>query len=621
MKKVLTLAFALALVVCLLAFGSTAASAATEGDYSYTITDGEAIITEYFGDDSDLAIPATLGGYPVTAIGGWAFENCDFLSTVIIPDSVTTIEDYAFRWCDALISVAIPESVITIGDGAFRYCKSLASVNIPKSVRYIGDSAFNNCSSLGKIGVAIDNPSYSTLDGVLFNKNRSVLIQCPGGKSGSYVIPTSVITVGSASFFECAHLTSVAIGINVADINISAFRYCESLCDVYYSGSEGDRADIYIDDYNEWLTDATWHYNCNFAAITTQSKNVSVANGETAKVTVGATGDGLKYTWYIKNAGGSKFSKSSITSATYSVAMSDKADGRQVYCVITDQYGNSVTTDTVTLSMKTELKITKQPVDVCVKNGETVTVKVTAVGDGLTYKWYFKDAGASSYKLTTTFKGNTYTTTMTDARAGRRVLCKVYDKYGNMVQTKSVLLSQAVRITKQPVDVCVANGKTATVKVVAKGDGLTYKWYFKDAGASSYKLTTSFTGNTYSITMTDARAGRRVLCKVYDKYGNMVKSSSALLSQAVRITKQPVSVTVAKGATAKVIVTAKGDGLTYKWYFKDAGASEYKYTSSFKGNTYSVTMTDARAGRRVLCMVYDKYGNKVQSNTVTLRMK
>ena len=195
------------------------------------------------------------------------------------------------------------------------------------------------------------------------------------------------------------------------------------------------------------------------------------------------------------------------------------------------------------------------------------------------------------------------------------------DKYGNMVQTKSVLLSQAVRITKQPTDVCVANGKTATVKVVAKGDGLTYKWYFKDAGASSYKLTTSFTGNTYSITMTDARAGRRVLCKVYDKYGNMVKSSSALLSQAVRITKQPVSVTVAKGATAKVIVTAKGDGLTYKWYFKDAGASEYKYTSSFKGNTYSVTMTDARAGRRVLCMVYDKYGNKVQSNTATLRMK
>ena len=123
--------------------------------------------------------------------------------------------------------------------------------------------------------------------------------------------------------------------------------------------------------------------------------------------------------------------------------------------------------------------------------------------------------------------------------------------------------------------------------------------------------------------MTSARNGRRVLCKVYDKYGNMVQSDSALLKmkQTVKITSQPQSVTVAKGATAKVTVKATGDGLTYRWYYKDAGSSEYVYTSSFKGNTYSVTMTAARNGRRVLCRVYDKYGNSVKSNSALLKMK
>jgi len=156
--------------------------------------------------------------------------------------------------------------------------------------------------------------------------------------------------------------------------------------------------------------------------------------------------------------------------------------------------------------------------------------------------------------------------------------------------------------------------------VVAKGEGLTYKWYFKDAGASSYKLTTTFTGNTYTTTMTDARAGRRVLCKIYDKYGNSVQSKSVVLSQAVRITKQPASVTVKKGATAKITLTAKGEGLIYEWYYKNPGG-KFVYTPSFKGNTYSVKMDASRHGRQVYCVVTDKYGNFVESKIATLRMK
>jgi len=119
-----------------------------------------------------------------------------------------------------------------------------------------------------------------------------------------------------------------------------------------------------------------------------------------------------------------------------------------------------------------------------------------------------------------------------------------YDQYGNVVQSKSAVIAQPVQITKQPVDVCVKNGATASVKVVAKGEGLTYRWYFKNAGASDYTYTASYTGNTYSVTMTNARAGRRVLCRVYDKYGNVVQSKSVVLAHPSEKPATPTGVEV-----------------------------------------------------------------------------
>ena len=87
-------------------------------------------------------------------------------------------------------------------------------------------------------------------------------------------------------------------------------------------------------------------------SITAQPKSVAVANKRTAKVTVKASGAGLKYTWYVKNAGASKFTKTSVTKSTYSVKMSNKVNGRRVYCVVKDKYGNTVRSKTVKITKK-----------------------------------------------------------------------------------------------------------------------------------------------------------------------------------------------------------------------------------------------------------------------------
>ena len=86
--------------------------------------------------------------------------------------------------------------------------------------------------------------------------------------------------------------------------------------------------------------------------ITKQPKTSYTQMGATAKATVDADGKGITFQWYVKNAGASRYSKSSVKSATYSVKMTDKVKDRLVYCVVIDKYGNTVKTETIRLKMK-----------------------------------------------------------------------------------------------------------------------------------------------------------------------------------------------------------------------------------------------------------------------------
>ena len=262
--------------------------------------------------------------------------------------------------------------------------------------------------------------------------------------------------------------------------------------------------------------------------------------------------------------------------------------------------------------------IKTQPKTSYAKMGKTVKVTVKAEGDGLTYKWYIKNAGAKKYSKSSVTKA-TYSTTMSDKSKGRRVYCVITDAYGNSVQTKTVLLREAVSIVTEPKTTYAKSGKTAKVTVEASGDDLTYAWYIKNAGAKKYSKS-SVTSATYSVKMSEKVNGRRVYCVVTDKYGKTVQTKTVILRMAATITTQPKDVTVAKGKTAKVTVKAVGDDLTYTWYVKNEGASKFSKSSVTKA-TYSVKMSSKVDGRQVYCVVTDKYGKTVKSNTVTLHMK
>ena len=219
-------AFAAMVVLCVVCAG-----AETYGDLEYSVLDdGTVEITDYNGSAKTVDIPEKINGKSVTSIGDCAFRYCTSLKSITIPNSVMEIGSSAFSGCSSLKSITIPNSVTEIGVYAFKGCTSLTSITIPNSVTNIGDSTFWGCSSLTAIYVTVDNKNYTSVNGVLFNKDKTALICYPAGKTDkSYKITNSVTSIGNYAFNGCSSLTSVTIPNSVTEIGGSAFVGCASL--------------------------------------------------------------------------------------------------------------------------------------------------------------------------------------------------------------------------------------------------------------------------------------------------------------------------------------------------------------------------------------------------------
>ena len=227
---------------------------------SVTIPDGVTSIGEYTFSWCTSLTSATIPD-SVTSIGEFAFHNCKSLTSMTIPRSVVSIGYDAFGWCESLTSVTILDGVRSIGNSAFTDCKSLTSVTIPNSVTSIGRGAFSSCASLTGIWVAEGNSHYvSDASGVLFDKDKTTLVQCPGAFA-VYTIPGSVTSIGDDAFSGCASLTSVTISDSVTSIGNYAFSCCGSLTDVYFTGTETAWNCITIGTANDALKNANIHYN------------------------------------------------------------------------------------------------------------------------------------------------------------------------------------------------------------------------------------------------------------------------------------------------------------------------------------------------------------------------
>ena len=238
------------LVLCLL---PVLVLAQTDGDFTYSVHDGQAIITAYTGSANSLIIPDMLGGYPVTVIRYCAFRDCSSLSQVSIPDGVRTIGSNAFRNCTSLTKIALPDSLVFIDTHAFYGCSSLKQLAPPESIERLHPYAFYGCSAirlcglhsraaliLTDFGLSFTSPDYPHLSLMAHEDaagTRTFTVTDCDESAVHVVLPDGVTHIEGYAFFNCASLTEITMPDSVTDIAYSAFEGCSALGLVILSGN------------------------------------------------------------------------------------------------------------------------------------------------------------------------------------------------------------------------------------------------------------------------------------------------------------------------------------------------------------------------------------------------
>lgn len=170
---------------------------------------GQPAVMKLLDKNGTLSVPKFIDGLPVVLIGDNAF---------------------AHQGRNDIKRLILPEGMMRIGNSAFERCSSLTNVVLPSSVVFIGTNAFYGCKSLQSFDVDPKNPIYSSIDGVLFNKRGTVILQYPPAKSGTiYSIPEKVSTIAASSFAFSKALTEVTMTNGVTYIGTDAFQHCWNL--------------------------------------------------------------------------------------------------------------------------------------------------------------------------------------------------------------------------------------------------------------------------------------------------------------------------------------------------------------------------------------------------------
>ncbi len=241
-------------------------------EYEYIdLDDGTIEITKYNGTSAKAEIPAQIDGKTVTSIGEGAFNNCEQLVEVWLPESVTNIGDYAFAVCQdlarisfegvthigeyafsgcmGLYEISFPDGLTSIGDYAFNSCENLAGIRIPEGVTSIGYGSFYDCGSMTQ--ASIPDTVTSIGDSAFFNCKALTHMTVPGG----------LTEIGQGVFESCKGLKQVEIPVSVTEIGRYAFSQCSSLTDVYYEGTKEQWGKITIDSGSGLVRDEiTIHY-------------------------------------------------------------------------------------------------------------------------------------------------------------------------------------------------------------------------------------------------------------------------------------------------------------------------------------------------------------------------
>ena len=622
-------AFTVAVPITASAAESQESVSATYGDFEYTLEDDfTCTITKYNGHAANVTIPSAIYGNKVTTIGYCSFEENNNLMSVTIPNSVTEIDLYAFSGCENLSSLTFSNKLESIGEGAFKSCTSLTSVTLPNSVTKIGDYAFGSCSSLKTVSigsrlkdstnnfvagwlsdctalesitVSSSNNNYSSANGIMYDKKKTVILVYPQGKKDtSYTVPSTIKTLYFMSTNNNPYLKTITIPSSVTDIRDYAVGYTEK------DGWDYNKVSGFTIKGYKGTVAERYARNSDFNFVQLQVVPTSVAlNKTTLTLDIGKTSN-LRATVYPSNAANKKCTWSSSNTSVATVDGNGKVTAKA--------------SGTATITVKTS-------------NGKTATCKVTVnlpapqitglanTTGGIKISWNKVD-GAYGYRLYykpvsggwKRFKDTT-ATSFTDSgvvpNKTETYTIRCIDKNGNTISgfnsTGWSKKYTPAAPTVSKLDITTGGIKLSWNKIAG---AYGYRLYYKTSsgGWKRFKDTTatSFTDSGVSPNRTETYTIRCI-----DKNGNTV---SGFNSKGWSKKYTPVAPTITRLSN-----TSKGVSVTWN---KIAGVYGYRLYRKYDGgswtrvkDTTSTSFTDsgAKKGKKVTYTVrcIDRKGKTV----------
>ncbi len=277
-----------------------------------------------------------------------------------------------------------------------------------------------------------------------------------------------------------------------------------------------------------------------------------------------------------------------------------------------DNSGTDLIQRFIRFDVEKPLDIISHPKNMKAEMGSTVSAAVSAVGQNINYQWYIYEPD-SSVPVANTLNSPEFSYTLTEENNGRKLYCEITDKYGKMLRTKTVTIGTPSDIIVQPDNVSGRIGDTVSTSVKVSGCGLRYQWYECNVGSRYWKKT-RINGDTYSCKLTNDVCGRKIHCIVTDAFGKKLKSRTVTIGASLEITKQPSNISAPVGKSAGTYITAEGEGLSYRWYFRDSNSINWTESDS---TTPYFTFTVPEKSSRYLayCEITDIFGTKKRTNT------
>ncbi len=414
-----------------------------------------------------------------------------------VPDGVNRIGDSAFFDCTSLTSVIIPKSVTSIGSLAFLGCIRLTNVTIPDGVTSIGDAAFAGSST--SINVSRENKNYCSVDGGLYNKQKTTILHPGKIQNGTFRIPDGVTSIGDYAFDGYRSLTNVTIPDSVTNICYGAFLDCIKLTDVYYDGTASDWAKITIEEGNEDLTNATLH--CAKSAPT--APVVKIGNSATSgkpQLTWRAVYGATSYRIYRSTSRGSGYSLLGTTTATSYTNTGAKAGTTYYYRVkACNDAGLSPYSNVVSGKVKS---VTPKPAAPVVKIGHSAAsgkpmLTWNAVSGATSYKVYRATSQNGTYSLLGTVTTTSYTNT--GAKAGTTYWYKVKAVNSAGESAYSNIVSGRATVTTLTMGHSSTSGKPMLTWKAVSG-AASYRVYRATAKNGAYSVINTTKALTYTNT-------------------------------------------------------------------------------------------------------------------------